>query len=140
MVKIIKEKKNVLDIETKDYMAHFVCGDLQFEEEVGKQINKVHKMANRIVDEYDIDIPVIGKTLCINNIFNVFYRKSHNEKVKIDDSMNALKDLRKQCEEKGIKRLYFAKYEDEKVSWATLELFILDVFYTADDMEIVICE
>ena len=139
-------KKDLFDMVYEDYyfLAHCVNATYELGAGIAKTFDEKYNMKYLLRSKFpqpkNDEAYYVGKALLIGITFNLVTKVKHWHKPTYENLHKALEDMRRQCEEYGIKKLAMPKIGCglDRLSWDEVESIIFDVFNDCD-IEIVIC-
>ena len=137
-------KKDLFEMPKDYWFAHCVNATYELGAGIAKTFDEKYNMKYFLRFLYpqpkDNEAYWVGHALPAGNVFNLVTKVKHYDKPTYESLGIALKDMRRQCEEYGIKKLAMPKIGCglDRLDWNRVESMILNIFNECD-IEIVIC-
>lgn len=137
-------KKDLFEMPTDYYLAHCVNASYTLGAGIAKTFEKEYAMKLWLQKKFpqpeDDEAYYVGKALRVGRVFNLVTKVKHYNKPTYGTLRSALEDMRRQCEELGVKKLAMPKIGCglDRLAWDKVEAMILDVFVGCD-IEIIVC-
>ena len=139
------ENRDLFTVPQGYYLAHCISGDYTLGAGIAKQFVDVYNMRFKLHKKYPIPegekFANLEKALLVDNVFNLVTKARVYHKPTYDSLVEALVDMRNQCEELNITKLAMPKIGCglDKLEWWIVEEIIEDVFEDSD-IDILICD
>lgn len=116
------------------FIAHCVSGDFALGAGVAKEVNSRYNMKNKLKRVYGKEESVVGRALRIENVFNLVDKDGCRDRARLSDIESALLDMKKQCDNLGIKELIMPRVGcgRDRLKWADVRKLIYDIFGNSD--------
>lgn len=131
---MIQEVKGNLFHHTDDvFIAHCISGDIAFGAGVAKEINSRYNTKLKIQRKFG-DTVEPGKTVLVDNIFNLVDKQGCRDKADIAYLTDALIDMKNQCDIYGIKHIIMPRIGcgRDRLNWMDVKNNIDYIFGNSD--------
>ena len=104
------------------YLAHCISADYVLGAGIAKKFDEFYWMKSRLKEKYTVpygSTKYIGKALLIDDAFNLVTKRFCYQKPTFESLKTALIDMKRQCDELGIKRVAMPRITSEldKLPW-----------------------
>lgn len=141
----IREENGDLFKVSKDYcLVHCISGDYALGAGIAKNFDRIYNMRHKLYRDYEIPdgrkFANVGRALYVDGVFNLVTKARYFLKPAMNDLQAALLDMKRQCDEKGIKKLAMPRIGCglDRLNWDDVKTLIEHVFEDSD-MDVLVC-
>lgn len=137
-------KKDLFEVPACYQLAHCINGAYTLGAGIAKEFEDRMRMSHFLMLFYPInegeESKYIGKALIVGRVFNLVTKAHHYNKPTYEALYSALKDMRDQCEARGIRCLAMPKIGCglDRLDWNKVSAMVKEVFSDLD-IDILVC-
>lgn len=135
-------KGNLFTSPDNFYLSHCISADFRLGAGIAIQFNETYDMRRKLFKLFPHpDDPFrgngeryVGKALLVDNVFNLVTKSRYYEKPTYGALQQTLEDMKRQCVERGIKKLAMPRIGCglDRLNWVTVKKIIKEIFEDTD--------